>query len=195
MSSKQDNEIFLILYVPILWSLLWILFIECLIHLLFNKMSLYSLWLIVVTTFLFTPFAFLCSLLSTKNEYIFGFNPTNSSITTPLVSSFIFMLGTYLNMSLFLSVRLSVCRAPYLRNRTSSNHNFWYTCVNWWYLQVFFFIFLKMKMKNNNYICHVPYLRNSIPYDHDFWYCCVKWWYLQVFFSFSKFWFFGLLGR
>ena len=29
-------------------------------------------------------------LLTTKNEYILGFNPTNSSIATPLVSSFIF---------------------------------------------------------------------------------------------------------
>ena len=34
-------------------------------------------------------FAFLSSLLSfTKYEYIFGFNPTNSSITTPVVSFF-----------------------------------------------------------------------------------------------------------
>ena len=40
------------------------------------------------------------------------------------------------------SVHLSVPCTPYLRNRTSSNHNFWYTCVKWWYLGVFF-IFLK----------------------------------------------------
>ena len=26
----------------------------------------------------------------------------------------------------------SICRAPFLRNCTSSNHNFWYTCVKWW---------------------------------------------------------------
>ena len=32
----------------------------------------------------------------------------------------------------------SICRISYLRNRTSSNHNFWYTSVKWWYLQVFF---------------------------------------------------------
>ena len=31
----------------------------------------------------------------------------------------------------------SICRISYLRNRTSSNHNFWYTSVKWWYLQVF----------------------------------------------------------
>ena len=43
---------------------------------LFNKTFLYSLWLIIAITFLFLPFAFLCSILSsTKNEYIFGFNP------------------------------------------------------------------------------------------------------------------------
>ena len=39
--------------------------------------------------------------------------------------------------------RPSACRASYLRNRTSPNHNFWYTCVKWWYLQAFLFIFLK----------------------------------------------------
>ena len=35
----------------------------------------------------------------------------------------------------------SVCHAPYLRNRTSSNHNFCYTCVKWRYLQVLFSFF------------------------------------------------------
>ena len=52
---------------------------------------------------------------------------------------------THLSMSLFpsfhlpvcLSVCPSICRTPYLKNRTSSNHNFWYTCVKW-YLQVCF---------------------------------------------------------
>ena len=39
------------------------------------------------------------------------------------------------------SICPSVCHAPYLRNRTSSNHNFWYNCVKWWYLQVFFHFF------------------------------------------------------
>ena len=39
------------------------------------------------------------------------------------------------------SVRLSICHAPYLRNHTSSDHNFWYSCVKWWYLQAFFSIF------------------------------------------------------
>ena len=31
--------------------------------------------------------------------------------------------------SVCLSVHPSVCRTPYLRKRTPSNHNFWYTCV------------------------------------------------------------------
>ena len=100
-------------------------------------------------------------------------------------------------LSVRLSVRPSVRRAPYLRNHAPSDHNFWYTDVKWWYLQVFSFTFLKFwffgalgeergkkwpKMKNN-YIRYVPYLRNSIAYDHDFWYTCVKWWYLQGYFS------------
>ena len=50
---------------------------------------------------------------------------------------YIFRWGTHLFMSLFPSVRPSVhpsvdpsvhC-APYLRNHTSYDHNFWYTCV------------------------------------------------------------------
>ena len=47
---------------------------------------------LVGAKFLFTPFTFLCSLLSsTKNEIIFGFNPTNSLIRTTAVSSFILL--------------------------------------------------------------------------------------------------------
>ena len=48
------------------------------------------------------------------------------------------------------SVRLSVCPSnrpfvrctPYLRNHTSSGHNFWYKYIKWWYLQAFFSFFL-----------------------------------------------------
>ena len=36
-----------------------------------------------------------------------------------------------------------ICHAPYLRNILTYDHDFWYTCVKWWYLQVFFhFLFL-----------------------------------------------------
>ena len=36
--------------------------------------------------------------------------------------------------------------AQYLKNRTSANHYFWYTCVKWWYLQFicFFFVFFEI---------------------------------------------------
>ena len=56
-----------------------------------------------------------------------------------------FRWGTHLYMSLFPSVCpsvcLSVCRAAYFRNRTLSDHNFWYTYVKWWCIQVFFSFF------------------------------------------------------
>ena len=39
------------------------------------------------------------------------------------------------------SVRPSIYYSPCLRNCTSSDHNFWYTCVKWWYLYGVFFIF------------------------------------------------------
>ena len=31
--------------------------------------------------------------------------------------------------------------APYPKNSIAYDHEFWYTCVKWWYLQVFFFFF------------------------------------------------------
>ena len=33
---------------------------------------------------------------------------------------------------------------PYLRNSIAYDHDFWYTCVKWWYLQVVFFQFFKI---------------------------------------------------
>ena len=50
-----------------------------------------------------------------------------------LLCSF-FRWDTHFYMSLFPSVRPSVHCTPYLRNRTSSNHKFWYTHVKWWHL-------------------------------------------------------------
>ena len=47
-----------------------------------------------------TSFAFLCLLLSsTKNEYIFGFNLTNSLIATPVVSYFILSMTNLFELS------------------------------------------------------------------------------------------------
>ena len=39
--------------------------------------------------------------------------------------------GTHLYMSLFPFVCPTICRAPYLKNHTSCDHNFWYTYVKW----------------------------------------------------------------
>ena len=92
-----------------------------------------------------------------------------------------------------------ICHAPYLSNSVAYDHDFWCTCIKWWYLQEFFFFLIfifqavrgvkgqkkRPKMKNN-YIRHAPYLRNNAAYDHDFWYTIVKWWYLQVVFSFFQ---------
>ena len=61
--------------------------------------------------------------------------------------------GAHLYMSLFLSVCLTICLsvcpsvfpsvhcAQCLRNRTSPDHNFWYTYVKWWYLWLLFSCF------------------------------------------------------
>ena len=62
-----------------------------------------------------------------------------------------FRWNTHLYMSVFPSICPSVhsfvCCARYLRNYTSSDHNFWYTYVKWWYLPgfclFFFLIFSK----------------------------------------------------
>ena len=59
------------------------------------------------------------------------------------------VIFTHLYMSLFLSICPSILPsvAHCIRNCTSSDYNFWYTCVKWWHLQAcfffFFFIFFK----------------------------------------------------
>ena len=79
-------------------------------------------------------------------------------------------------MSLFRSVCPSVHLAPFLRNRISSNHNSWYTCVKWWYLQGFFLFFLnfdffgckraknspKWKITIASVTCHISRTRHHI---------------------------------
>ena len=86
---------------------------------------------------------------------------------------------------------------PYLRNSITYDHDFWYTCVKWWYVQTFFFILFfnfnfwavsGMKGQNivqneKNSVCHTPYLRNHTSYEFHLWYTCVMW-YLELFFSF-----------
>ena len=65
-------------------------------HFLFHITSLYSLWLIVVTIFSFTPFAVLCALPSIKKEYIFGFIAANLLLVTSPVSCFILLVYFHL---------------------------------------------------------------------------------------------------
>ena len=58
---------------------------------------------------------------------------------------FCFRWATHLYKSLFPSIHPSVCHAPYLKNSTSFDHNFWYTRVQLRYLQAFFSIFIKFR--------------------------------------------------
>ena len=54
----------------------------------------------------------------------------------------IFRWSTDLYMSSICpSFCLSVCCTLYFRNRTLFDYYFWYTCVKWWYLRVFFSFF------------------------------------------------------
>ena len=95
------------------------------------------------------------------------------------------------------SVCPSVGRAPYLRNRTSSNHRLWYTCVKWWYLQDLFLFFQSFdfqgfqwgkrakyspKRQKNYFAFHIS---GNTSYDCHLWYTSVKW-YLEAFFRFFK---------
>ena len=98
-SSKQIIEILLISYVFITWFLLWILFIEYVKHFLVKKISLYSLWPIVATTFFSHPLHFYTrychlpktntSLASIEKNSSIGTLPFSSSIlpTTNLFGS------------------------------------------------------------------------------------------------------------
>ena len=91
----------------------------------------------------------------------------------------------------------SVWLIPYLRNHTSFDYDFWYTCVKWWYLQELFFFFFSQNFDFSAFeggkrakngpklpvsVCNALYLRNCRSYHQDFWYTGVKQWYLQVFF-------------
>ena len=53
-------------------------------------------------------------------------------------------LPFYVTFSIHSSICLPIHRTAYLRNCTSCDHNFWYTCVKW-YLQAFFFFFFFFK--------------------------------------------------
>ena len=91
------------------------------------------------------------------------------------------------------------CHAPYVRNCIAYDHDFWYTCVKWWYSRPFFhffeiFVFQAVrgvKGKNGprwqkNYVWCTSYLRNDILYYCYLWYTCVKDDISRYFFHFFK---------
>ena len=49
-------------------------------------------------------YVYYCLLFYTKKDYILGFNPKHSSITTPAVSSFIFPMTSLFEYSCYLGV-------------------------------------------------------------------------------------------
>ena len=92
---------------------------------------------------------------------------------------------------------------PYLRNSIAYDHGFWYTCVKWWYLQVFFllifsfFWLLGQKIAQDDKKICLFYWISQEPY--------IIWLSFMVhkckmiispgfFLFFSKFWIFGFLG-
>ena len=102
-------------------------------------------------------------------------------------------------------IHLSICCAAYLRSHASSDHNFWYMYVKWWYLQLFFFQFLKISIfclkrgvkgqktvQNDQTFClscsitihHMIVVYGTLVLNDN-----ISWY----FFIFSKFWIFGLL--
>ena len=125
-----------------------------------------------------------------------------------------FRWGTHLHMSLFSSVRpsvrLPVCHAPYLRNRTSSNHNFWYTCVKFQFFKILIFLGVRWGGKgagglkgqkiaqNEKWQLHMSRAISQGQYSIRSWFLvllCKMMTSPGVFFIFLTFSFFGLLGR
>ena len=87
LSSKHDEDILQISYVPISCTLLLILFILCFIHFLLSKTFSCSSKSIDI----FIPFSVLMSYpFSETIQYIFYFNPISLLIGIPLKSSSIF---------------------------------------------------------------------------------------------------------
>ena len=85
------------------------------------------------------------------------------------------------------------------------DHDFWYICVKWWFLQAFFLFCQSLdfwvvtwvkgqkwlKMTKNS-ACRASYLRSHISCNCHILCTCVKWLYVQGFF-FSFFWNFEFL--
>ena len=140
-----------------------------------------------------------------KNEFCHFGEIKNEIEDSIFICKLFFRLGTHhyvtfsIRPSIRLSVRLSnhpsVCHTPYLRNSKAFDHDFWYTCVKWRYLQgVFFSFFLKfwffgllggggagggvkgkkMAQDDKKILSCTSYLRNHTSYDLDLWYTCGK---------------------
>ena len=98
---------------------------------------------------------------------------------------------------------------PDLRNCIAYDHDFWHTCVKWWYLQTFVSVF---KILIFQAVMGVK-VQKMVQNDQKFCLSCsisqelyIIWLSFMVhmckiiispgaFFIFSKFWFFGFLGR
>ena len=70
--------------------------------------------------------------------------------SNPSIASAIYFQVGHPALDVTFSVCPSICRTPYLSNHTSSDHNFWYTYVNWWYLQVLLSFFRKFERAKND---------------------------------------------
>ena len=88
---------------------------------------------------------------------------------------------------------------PCLTKSIACDHDFWNTCIKWWYLQMFFFFlnfvifsFLGGKRAKHSQrwlkksVCCSWYLRNHISYDCHLWYTCVNDNISRTFFHFFK---------
>ena len=86
----------------------------------------YELLIIVATTYLFTPFGFLCSLLSSsKKKYIFGFSLTNSLIATPATNLFESSQKFNLNQTFFVFTKIfiNICIFNFIHQTVCINNS------------------------------------------------------------------------
>ena len=103
-----------------------------------------------------------------------------------------------------------VCHVQYLRNSISYDHEFWHTCVKWWYLQAFFFFFIYIfgfswllgrekgkkwpQMTKKFCLLHFISQKPYIIWLSFMVHLCKMMMSPEVFFNFSQFWFSRLLG-
>ena len=120
-----------------------------------------------------------------------------------LIFSFLGLLGGWKDKKQLKKKNNNYIRhTPYLRNSIAYDHDFWYTCVKWWYLQVLFFIFSKFWFfgllggskgkkiaQNDKRPCPLHFISQE-PYIIWSWFMvrmCKRLISLGVFYIFSKF--------